>query len=480
MIDIIMKDNMLPRKKIVFVILFLIYPFLYICSQGFSIRGIEKLPTDMDARVNYARKDQNGKTCAIIKIATPLTGFSFDTGTLSVQYVVEKIGEIWVYVQPGIKKITIAHQSLGVVREWDIPIKIEEACSYALSLNTSNKADANFQVGNPQRIVLLTLKKHELMYHREGLLAFSKNGSHYACLTRDTLLEKDNLIVDGVKKVIANSIATNYIDPINFDKSVYCYRDGNKWWYFFIEGNQYGPYEGDRGQVFGDMYCSDMTWIMNGVFAVYQESSDKWDYYYRGEPWHLTHYGPFAYSRYSDKYEGDTIQSVNRKYKVMSNEFGTIIYNGAKYKVLQNQVFNSDWYQDIGILDDGRCIINYRRKGLPNKLFVFSNGKFQEISQGHFFNYKTNSIDNNKEKYGVFNRQIAVVWTDYDSKRVRTLIDSSNKHSFETCALYNYVLIDNKEYGHESAIYELYDENVNEFQWIALEDKELVMYRYRL
>ena len=84
--------------------LFIFFYNLQIHAQEFSIRSIEKLPTDMDARVNYARKDQNGKTCAIIKIATPLTGFSFDTGTLSVQYVVEKTGEIWVYVQPGVKK----------------------------------------------------------------------------------------------------------------------------------------------------------------------------------------------------------------------------------------------------------------------------------------------------------------------------------------------------------------------------------------
>ena len=84
--------------------LFFLFYNVQLYAQGFSIKSIEKLPTDMDARVNYARKDQNGKTCAIIKIATPLTGFSFDTGTLSVQYVVEKTGEIWVYVQPGVKK----------------------------------------------------------------------------------------------------------------------------------------------------------------------------------------------------------------------------------------------------------------------------------------------------------------------------------------------------------------------------------------
>ena len=447
-------------------------------AQEFSINSIEKLPTDMDARVNYARKDQNGKTCAIIKIATPLTGFSFDTGTLSVQYVVEKTGEIWVYVQPGIKKITIAHQSLGVVREWNIPIIIEEACTYALTLSTSNKIHENNRVENPKRKVLLTLKQHELMYSFESLLSFSKSGCHYACLITDTLLGKDYLIVNGIKKIVANSITTNYIDPTNFEKSVFCYRDGEKLWYFYIEGVTYGPYIGEKGEAFGDLYCSYQSWILNGVFAI--KKGNDWNYYFRGEPWSLTDYPPYVYRKSYKNFKGDTIQSVNRKYKMYSNEFGTITYNGKKYKILHNQTFDSDWYQGIGILDDGRCIVEFERIGLPVRQFIVSGGKILEIAQGQYFNYKTCSVDVRNEKYGIFNRQLLPWLTDYDMKKVRILVDSSKTHSFETCPLYDYVLIDNKEYGRACAFYELYNEEINEFQWIALEGRELVMYRYCL
>ncbi len=465
-------------KTLLTTLLFVFFSNLHLYAQEFSIKGIEKLPTDMDARVNYARKDQNGKTCAIIKIATPLTGFSFDTGTLSVQYVVEKTGEIWVYVQPGVKKLTIAHQSLGVVREWDIPVKIEEACSYALTINTSSELGSMPQIENPQRFELHKLRRNEVLKTGECMLAFKSDGAHFVCLTSDTLLKKEYLIFDGIKKIVADAINANYLDPCDYNKSIFNYKNDNQWT-IFIEGKTYGPYYGEWASIGGGWASSNEGWTSKEIYSVYNKSSNVWESYYRGNPYKSKYY-TYTYDWYRDKFKSDTIISINKKYKVFSNDFGTIIYNGVKHRVLPVQSFDSDWRQDICVLEDGRCTIGYQQKNHPYRWFIFEKGKIRELSQGQYFNFRTNKIEKDDEDYGIFTQSVYSKDSDYYKKQLRVLHDASERHTLETCALYNYVLVDNKEYGYESAIFIRYDEELNEFQWIALEGKELSLYRYRL
>ncbi len=462
--------------------LFFICTILLLClhvnAQEFSINNIKKLSTDMDARVNFARKDQNGKTCAIIKIVTPLTGFSFDTGTLSVQYVVEKTGEIWVYVQPGVKKITIAHQTLGVVREWDIPIKIEEACSYALTLNAPTESGPAPKIENPQRLQLYKLRRNEILQIGECMLAFKSDGAHFVCLTSDTLLKKDYLIFDGAKRVVADEIGTGYLDPCDYDKSIFCYKDDGQWT-FFIEGKTYSGYYGKWASTSGGWESYNMSWSQKEIYDVYNESAKKWESYYRGNPY-TSKYSTYTSDWYNDKFKSDTVVSINKNYKVFSTEFGTITYNGVKRRIISNQAFNSDWRQSICILEDGRCYVGYFQKNKDPRRFIFEKNGAKELHKGEFINFRTNEIESSNEDYGIFTQSVYSIKSSYMKKQLRVLQDATGRHTLETCALYNYVLVDNKEYGSESAIFIRYDEQQNEFQWIALEGKELVLYRYRL
>lgn len=465
-------------KKIILLFSIVLLSTLWANAQNFSIRGITKLPTDMDARVNFARKDQNGKTCAIIKIVTPLTGFSFDTGTLSVQYVVEKTGEIWLYVQQGIKKITIAHQTLGVVREWDIPIKIEEACSYALVLNINEEDGLSPQIENPQRIVLFPLRKNEILCTGECFLAFKSDGYHYTCITSDTLLKKKYLIFDGTKKIIADEIEASYLDPCDYSKSIFLYKENNQW-HIYIEGDTYGPYYAKWARIESGWGASNYSWIKKGLYGLSNDYG--WEWYFRGNPF-KNKYFPDTESWYHKDFQSDTIVSLNNKYKVFSNEFTTIVFNSIKYRILTKQEFDGDWSQHLYVLDDGRCIIGYRHYAEDHphhdRTFIFEKGKVTELSPNQFFNYRTNRVESENKDYGIF-MQCLYSYPSY-KKELRVLYDASKKHTLETCGLYNYVLIDNKEYGKESAIYVHYDKERNEFQWTALEGKELVMYRFRL
>ena len=107
-----------------------------VSAQTLSVSSFKAMPMDMDARVNHPVIDHNGKKCAIIKVENSNTGFAFDTGTLQVQKVEQQTGEIWVYVQPGVRKMTIRHQNLGILREYRFPEAIKEGAVYVMKLES--------------------------------------------------------------------------------------------------------------------------------------------------------------------------------------------------------------------------------------------------------------------------------------------------------------------------------------------------------
>lgn len=107
-------------------------------AQTMSVAGFEERSMDMDARVTHPVTDPNGQTCALIKVETTQTGFGFDTGVIQVVKTEQKIGEVWVYVQPRVKKITIMHQDYEPVRDYYFPTgALKEATVYLLKLRTA-------------------------------------------------------------------------------------------------------------------------------------------------------------------------------------------------------------------------------------------------------------------------------------------------------------------------------------------------------
>ena len=118
-------------------------------AQTMSVAGFEERLMDMDARVTHPVTDPNGQTCALIKVETTQTGFGFDTGVIQVVKTEQKIGEVWVYVQPRVKKITIMHQDYEPVRDYYFPTgALKEATVYLLKLRT---AGAPLQAASTQQ-----------------------------------------------------------------------------------------------------------------------------------------------------------------------------------------------------------------------------------------------------------------------------------------------------------------------------------------
>lgn len=124
-------------KRLSLLILFAVLLALPALSQQISVESFTPLENDLTANTaGTMKKDQNGKTCALIKVVTSEKGFNFDVGILGVVATEQKVGEIWVYVPEKIRFITIAHPQLGVLRNYPIPQQVESARTYELRLVT--------------------------------------------------------------------------------------------------------------------------------------------------------------------------------------------------------------------------------------------------------------------------------------------------------------------------------------------------------
>ena len=106
-------------------------------AQNISVSSFRLLETDLTANTaGTIEKDQNGETAALIKVVTTQTGFTFDGGALGIVKTVPKPSEIWVYVPKGLKKITISHPQLGMLRDYYLNIPIKAARTYEMKLVT--------------------------------------------------------------------------------------------------------------------------------------------------------------------------------------------------------------------------------------------------------------------------------------------------------------------------------------------------------
>lgn len=122
-------------------IILLLLPLLGFSQSPMSVLSFERIDNDLDARVHYPLKDQNGKTCAIIKIETtlPLNEFTFDGGTVGVIDSKQKVGEIWLYQSPGSRYISIHHKSHTPLRQYQYSEQLEEATVYVMKLVSATK-----------------------------------------------------------------------------------------------------------------------------------------------------------------------------------------------------------------------------------------------------------------------------------------------------------------------------------------------------
>lgn len=184
-------------KRILTIALMLVCTSL-IGAQTISVSSFKLLENDLDANTaGTMEKDQNGEVAALIKVVTTQTGFTFDGGTLGIVKTVQKPAEIWVYVPRALKKISISHPQLGVLKDYYLPVSIESARTYEMVLLTgtvetivgnsrtsqaeisSSPAMADIYIDNkkvgktPQLVTDLAIGKHHVAIKMDGYKDYS-------------------------------------------------------------------------------------------------------------------------------------------------------------------------------------------------------------------------------------------------------------------------------------------------------------------
>ena len=108
-------------------------------AQNITVTDFQLDQTDLTAMQEGTKVlDPNGDKCAVIKIETPVDGFTFNVGSLGVMKTTRVGSEIWVYVPYGVKKLTLSHQKIGMLDSWPIPCSIEKGRTYKMKITTAN------------------------------------------------------------------------------------------------------------------------------------------------------------------------------------------------------------------------------------------------------------------------------------------------------------------------------------------------------
>ena len=128
-------------KKIFSILIVILTTICSLRAQELAVQSFVLAETDLTANTPGTMvEDQNGDVCALIKVETTVEGFSFDVGSLGVSQVKREGGEIWVYVPFGVRRITLSHPQLGVIRDYPFPCPIEKGRTYILKLNAPSAA----------------------------------------------------------------------------------------------------------------------------------------------------------------------------------------------------------------------------------------------------------------------------------------------------------------------------------------------------
>lgn len=157
--------------KKLFIILITIFAALQAHAQSVTVSDFHLDESDPTANLQGTTvMDRNGEKCALIKIETTKTGFTYDVGILGVQDTKQKTGQIWVYVPQGVKRITLNHPIYAPC-EYNFPIDIERARTYVMRLSVSENMSTQQLNINYRPVHAIVLLDGELVEASNGRIS---------------------------------------------------------------------------------------------------------------------------------------------------------------------------------------------------------------------------------------------------------------------------------------------------------------------
>lgn len=126
-------------RKYLAVVSCLLWPLMAMGqSADFEIRNFHERTTDLSA-ISSNYKDLNKLPAALIRftVRDPEFEFSSNWGILGIE---RKTGEVYLYVPQDTKRLTIRHPRLGVLQDYEIPVRIKSKVTYGADIVITEKA----------------------------------------------------------------------------------------------------------------------------------------------------------------------------------------------------------------------------------------------------------------------------------------------------------------------------------------------------
>ena len=101
-------------------------------AQSIRISGFKA--TIADATAPDAVQDADGALCAILRMETIETGWTFEAGMAGITDVMYGKDVIYVYVPAGARILSVAHPNAAPLRNWNIPQRLEPGRTYSMKL----------------------------------------------------------------------------------------------------------------------------------------------------------------------------------------------------------------------------------------------------------------------------------------------------------------------------------------------------------
>lgn len=358
---------------------------------------------------------------------------------------------------------------------------------------------ATFVYAQPQRQVLLTLKKGEILYLAEYASNMRIKGHKFTCILEDTLNRKEIFIHNGERKVTAADISIYNINTDDFNKCVFEYynkSNGTDKWqhYLSVYGVNYGPYEYIKYNYETNMYND---YSRDGLTNIGYALPHEFRFRLMGEDYYHYEDGSILNAK-ETRYE---YQSPNKQHEIHidhSRRFVTL--DDKKYIIpIPMDGDCSEFDPRVCLFDDGTCFYEQTCQMNPQNeydtetfQFFISPTAIKQLTAGkEYYDFDKHQVlpykkdadySGSIDYMGWYNEGFE--WEEKNKQWVRaynfTLQDKSKRHLFIANWKYDYVLIDGKKYGKHCPIDAFYDKDANAFAWTTIEGHEIVLYTFDL
>ena len=107
-------------------------------AQSVILTDFKPLLSDQTAlREKTSRTDVDGRACALLKIFTSESGWSFDAGLPGIMDTHYAEGEIWLYLPCSVRALTVSHRSYKPLVDWPVPVTLEPGRTYSVKLSVN-------------------------------------------------------------------------------------------------------------------------------------------------------------------------------------------------------------------------------------------------------------------------------------------------------------------------------------------------------